>query len=286
MTDDRGADAPERDGWINAIRDEPDTDQTEEMSADPSSDNWRDEIRDTPSKHQGASAPRQKESTHQSQSDVVEETSRPTIVINRYECSQCGALSSPGFHDDSTCNAPIIYSAGQWRCADCGASTEIQQTCFDCGASINNPRTKVPLDLSLRADPSVIEQAIHAATNRRRSDHGLETLAYSPHLSAVALQHSRDMARRDFFDHESPDGDGPADRYREFGHDARVSGENIALTYHPLNDSPEEVGRSVVDDWMDSQGHRENILRTQFDAEGIGVFIDSDSAVYSTQNFS
>jgi len=286
MTDDRDADSEERNDWTDDIRGDPDTDRDGGTGGGRSSGDWRDDIRDTPDEQRGAPAPRREESTHDAQSAIRDEASRPTVVINRYECDQCGALSTPGFHDDDACNAPIIYSAGQWRCADCGATTRIQQTCFDCGAPIADPRAEVPLDLSLRVDSSAIEAAVHAATNRERSDHGLDTLAYSPHLSAIALQHSRDMAQRDFFDHESPEGDGPADRYREFDRDARSSGENIALTYHRLDASPEEVGRSVVDDWMDSPGHRENILRSRFDEEGIGVFVDPDGGVYSTQNFS
>lgn len=209
--------------------------------------------------------------------------SRPTVAITHSVCDSCGAANVQPYHD--ACSAPIIYVGSEWQCAGCGSPVSPADTCPGCGASIAPDTLEVPLDISHRANPNELERAVHEETNRRRSQHNLDTLAYSDHLSAIALQHSRDMAHREFFDHTSPDGEDASDRYRRFGHDTRSCGENIARTHPSPDDATRDVAASVVDDWMDSPGHRENILREQFEREGIGVYLTTQGAVYSTQNF-
>lgn len=206
-----------------------------------------------------------------------------TVTVGRTECKNCGTSTVRGHHPG--CEAPIIHLGGQWTCGECGSRVAPPDSCFDCGAGVDRDRVDIPIDLSLSADRTAVERAVHEATNRRRTDHGLGTLEYSHHLSAIALQHSRDMAERDFFSHTSPDGDDAGDRYRRFEHDDRSSGENIALTHPDHGASVREAARSVVEGWMNSKGHRENILRDRFAKEGIGVYITPEGAMYTTQNF-
>ncbi|WP_415383047.1 CAP domain-containing protein [Halosimplex sp. TS25] len=208
---------------------------------------------------------------------------RLTVPIARTQCVSCGSTAVRGRHPG--CDAPIIYISDEWRCSLCGDRAPPDATCPNCGSSVERNPIDVPLDFTPTASPEAIERAIHEATNKRRADHGRQTLDYSHHLSAIAVQHSRDMAERDFFDHTSPDGHEAKDRYRKFGHDTRSVGENIALENPDLTASPEEVARSIVDGWMNSDGHRENLLRESFRAEGIGVHLDPNGAVYATQNF-
>lgn len=206
-----------------------------------------------------------------------------TITVCRKECKNCSWTSTQFYHDD--CEAPIINIGGEWKCGACGARISKQDTCFDCGAPLEYNGTTIPVDLSLRIRSDDLEQTIHEETNRQRANHGVNQLEYDHHLSAIAFQHSRDMAQRDFFAHTNPDGDEPSDRYRKFGHDDRSSGENISLEHHEILASPTEVARSIVEGWMNSQGHRENVLRDRFTKEGIGVYLDNNGGVYATQNF-
>ena len=130
-----------------------------------------------------------------------------------------------------------------------------------------------------------LEQTIHEEVNHRRRFHGLETLPFDHHLVGIARAHSCDMACRDFFAHESPDGMTPADRYRRMGHDPRPVGENISKRYPTSGSSTDKIATRVVDGWMNSQGHRENILKSQWRAEGIGVFRATDGVILVTENF-
>jgi uncharacterized protein YkwD len=83
------------------------------------------------------------------------------------------------------------------------------------------------------------------------------------------------MAARGFFSHVNPDGEGPGERTAEQGY-PQWSGENIAMGYP----TPE----AVVSGWMESEGHRANILNCDSVAIGVGA-ADSESGIYWTQVF-
>ncbi|WP_436930229.1 CAP domain-containing protein [Halosimplex halobium] len=134
--------------------------------------------------------------------------------------------------------------------------------------------------------PSRLEREIHTATNNRRREHGCSRLSYDTHLASIAANHSRAMASEHFFAHEAPDGTTTANRYQEVDYSGNRAGENIAKQYATTTGDAESVAADVVDGWMDSRGHRENILEGGFTNEGIGVFQASDGALLVTQNFS
>lgn len=265
----RSDDLPE---WADWEEDGSDDDEADSGGGDSS---WIEEATDT-EKQTGTVDP-------DIDNPKSERRNRPTVSVSQTECSDCGHASVKNIHPE--CDAPIIYISGQWQCGCCGTIIKPRGECPECGSPVDIDAVGVPLDLRVTADPEAIEQVIHEETNQRRRAEDLPPLNYSNHLSAIAFQHSRDMAQRDFFDHTNPDGDDANDRYRRFEHDTRSSGENIALQYPAITDSAREAGASVVDSWMGSKGHRENILRQQFDKEGIGIYLDPDGGVYATQNF-
>jgi hypothetical protein len=100
-----------------------------------------------------------------------------------------------------------------------------------------------------------------ALTNRQRADRGLVPVVPSARLAAAARAHNDDMVRRGFFAHECPDGGSVADRVRAAGYDFRVVAENLA--------AGQRTAAEVVQGWMDSPGHRANLLHP--DVREIGV---------------
>ena len=112
-------------------------------------------------------------------------------------------------------------------------------------------------------------------TNAERQKAGCPPLANNRTLRQVATAHSEDMAERDFFSHTTPDGEDPSDRAAAAGY-AGYSGENIAMGYRSAE--------AVVDAWMDSSGHRANILNCSSTEIGVGV-ADSPRGLYWTQMF-
>ncbi len=116
------------------------------------------------------------------------------------------------------------------------------------------------------------EQQVLALVNQERAKQGLSALSWSDELTAVARAHSKDMAARGFFSHTNPDGQSPFDRMKAAGISYRTAGENIAAGQR----TPQEV----VNAWMNSEGHRANILNASYTRLGVGYA--SGSGAYST----
>ncbi|MFC7321708.1 S-layer homology domain-containing protein [Halobacillus campisalis] len=116
------------------------------------------------------------------------------------------------------------------------------------------------------------EKKVVELTNDEREERGLNSLSIDKKLSKIAWYKSRDMQMNSYFEHESPTYGSPFDMMDGFNVNYNVAGENIAEGYY----SPERV----VAAWMDSPGHRENILRKG--VTHIGVGFEGD---FSTQMF-
>jgi uncharacterized protein YkwD len=102
-------------------------------------------------------------------------------------------------------------------------------------------------------------------------------LTMDPNLQCAARVHTKDMADRDFFDHDNPDGDGPSDRMEAAGYDGRGWGENIAAG----RDTPEDT----MDQWMNSPGHCSNIMAEDFSVIGVGYYPGGEYGHLWTQTF-
>lgn len=117
-----------------------------------------------------------------------------------------------------------------------------------------------------------------AAANRERATAGAKPLAWSDGLAQVALKHSQDMVARDFFDHTNPDGLSPFDRMKAAGIRYGAAAENIAMNHSP-------DGEQVITQWMNSPGHRANLLSGSYGHMGLGVAKAASGARYWTQVF-
>ncbi|GGY05978.1 CAP domain-containing protein [Streptomyces hiroshimensis] len=118
---------------------------------------------------------------------------------------------------------------------------------------------------------------VTALTNAERAAAGLRPLAADPRLAAAAQAHSDDMVARDFYAHTSPEGREPWDRARAAGCPHPGIGENIACG--------QRSAQEVVRGWMNSPGHRANILKPDFAHIGVGYATGSLAGTYWTQLF-
>ncbi|WP_112137769.1 CAP domain-containing protein [Glycomyces dulcitolivorans] len=119
------------------------------------------------------------------------------------------------------------------------------------------------------------ESEVLAIVNDRRSENGCGDLARDSRLDTAARLHAEDMAVNDYFDHTSQDGRSPTDRANAQGYEGGV-GENIAYGYPDAE--------AVMEGWMNSEGHRANILNCGYDDIGIGAY-DRDGTIYWVQMF-
>ena len=113
--------------------------------------------------------------------------------------------------------------------------------------------------------------------NAEREKVGVSTLKINKLLENTAQQHSEDMLENDFFDHTNLNGESPFDRMSKNGINYMSAAENIAYG----QSTPEEVMRS----WMNSDGHRTNILNASYTEIGVGIAISDSGTIYWTQNF-
>lgn len=121
---------------------------------------------------------------------------------------------------------------------------------------------------------SEFEQHVVELTNAERAKQGLPALKIDTELSKVARIKSEDMQKNNYFDHNSPTYGSPFDMMKKFGISYTSAGENIAQGQR----TPEEV----VQAWMNSAGHRANILNNGFTHIGVGYV---ESGNYWTQQF-
>ena len=102
-------------------------------------------------------------------------------------------------------------------------------------------------------------------------------LTFNAQLRDAARTHSRDMAERGFFDHRSPWGDQPSDRALDAGYPTPYVGENIA--------AGQSTPDAVMDSWMRSPGHCNNITEGSYVALGVGLYVSDEGQPYWTQVF-
>jgi len=117
-----------------------------------------------------------------------------------------------------------------------------------------------------------VEEWIWRFTNEIRQRAGLPPLAKEGTLSAVAQAYSDDMLRRGFFSHTNPEGLTVRDRLsRYFSGSIRSLGENIWEGSNLSVANHEALARYIMNSWMSSSGHRENILSADYTHLGVGV---------------
>jgi uncharacterized protein YkwD len=116
--------------------------------------------------------------------------------------------------------------------------------------------------------------------NAVRVKNRLPPLAWDGDLCRAARAHSENMGRRNFFDHEAPDGTSLLDRINAIGITWRSIGENIAY-----NQGQVDPVRVAVEQWVQSPQHLSNILRAKYTHTAVGVARMADGRVYLTQIF-
>ena len=121
---------------------------------------------------------------------------------------------------------------------------------------------------------SAYESQVATLINEIRADYGLNPLSLDTDLCRVARLKSQDMHDKGYFDHTSPTYGSPFDMMTAFGVRYYTAGENIAYGYR--------TPQAVVNGWMNSAGHRDNILNSSFRRIGVGYVADGS---YWTQMF-
>ena len=159
------------------------------------------------------------------------------------------------------------------QCTDCkdesNASVETNDLNDVTGEEV---KTSEPVQES--SSVSEYEQKVVDLVNDIRVKNGLSALKLNNKLSEVARMKSQDMKDKRYFSHNSPTYGSPFDMMKQFGISYRTAGENIAMG--------QQTPEIVVNAWMNSEGHRANILNASFKEIGVGYVSDGN---YWTQMF-
>lgn len=146
--------------------------------------------------------------------------------------------------------------------------------------SVKNPAMIYPnqkLNIPNIDNVKNVEEEVLSLVNQERSKIGLKPLEMDWELSRVARMKSQDMAQKNYFSHTSPTYGSPFDMMKQFGINFRTAGENIA--------SGQQTPKEVMESWMNSQGHRENILKPDYTHLGVGYYRGGSYGHMWTQMF-
>ncbi|MDU4936514.1 MAG: CAP domain-containing protein [Peptostreptococcaceae bacterium] len=121
------------------------------------------------------------------------------------------------------------------------------------------------------------QQEVVNLVNKERAKYGLSALKSNSSLANVATIKSQDMVNKNYFSHTSPTYGSPFDMMKQFGISYKTAGENIAMG--------QKTPSEVVTAWMNSEGHRKNILSSSFTQIGVGVAKNANGQLYWTQMF-
>jgi uncharacterized YkwD family protein/spore coat assembly protein SafA len=146
--------------------------------------------------------------------------------------------------------------------------------------AIRNPNLIFPgqrLTVPTINDIKAIENEVARLVNVERAKNGLQAVTINWELSRVARYKSQDMINKNYFAHQSPTYGSPFDMMEAFGIRFSAGGENIA--------SGQRTAAEVMNAWMNSPGHRSNILSPAYNQIGVGLARASNGKHYWTQMF-
>lgn len=147
----------------------------------------------------------------------------------------------------------------------------------DHGTSSQEPNSSQGKEIAEQAGSTVQADEVLRLVNQERSKQGLKALTLSDELTNVATIKAKDMRDKNYFDHTSPTYGSPFDMMQRFGIQYQSAGENIA--------AGQKTVQEVMNSWMNSSGHRANILNKDYEQLGVGYVEGGNYGTYWVQMF-
>lgn len=182
-----------------------------------------------------------------------------TAILGNYEIGNIPADVLNGWNNSSSCPNSIPTNGN--------SST----------AAPVSPSASSAADTGTGKDFSSFQNQVVQLVNQERTSRGLNALKVNTALAHSATLKSEDMAKLNYFDHNSPTYGSPFEMMQQLGINYRTAGENIAKG----QTTPEQV----MQGWMNSDGHRKNILNPSFTEIGVGIAKNSQGQYIWTQQF-
>lgn len=171
----------------------------------------------------------------------------------------------------------IMPTMAKAAATTCVANPTTNSTKIVTSTKPNTTPTKPAQDSGETSTISKEADEVIKLVNIERSKNGLAPLKANDELSKVATAKAQDMIDKNYFDHTSPTYGSPFDMMKKFNINYTAAGENIAYG--------QKTPATVMDGWMNSSGHRANILNSNFTEIGVGVVKDKNGTPYWVQMF-
>jgi uncharacterized protein YkwD len=222
-------------------------------------------------------------------SNLINQNSCPTVPSNPIE-EQDPVVTPPATGEDTSTTPPVIEPPAT------GEDTSTTPPVNEPPATGEDTSTTPPVNEppatgeDTSTTPPVtsdkfmaqVEQAIFNKVNEERSKAGVATLSYNTTMEKYARIKSQDMGDNNYFSHQDLSGNLITTKMKADGISYKAWGENIA--YIGGVTDPTELANQFMTNWMNSEGHRKNILSTNFESIGVGVYTVGNR-VYATQEF-
>ncbi len=197
-------------------------------------------------------------------------------------CETCGERGCLGFHEQKWRVNPLtavvaVVIVVALLAGSIGfflGARGNQKTVEIAPPSSTSETSTVPVQIT--AEESLMLNSVNA----ERAKESLSALTWCPALARSATEHSKDMAAQNYFEHEDLDGGQVSDRALAQGYEYQTVGENIAVGQRSVEE--------VMVAWMNSPGHRANIMKPEYRHFGSGVAtgdFKGQESIYWTQNF-
>ena len=197
------------------------------------------------------------------------------VALSQTEATQVKAATTT---TANTTQYTVVSGDSLWKIAvktQTGITEIIQANPQVSNMNLIYPGQKI--NIPVNSGISSIEKQVITLTNAQRAQYGLAPLTINWELSRMARYKSQDMVDHNYFDHNSPVYGSPFQMMKSFGISYSTAGENIAMGQR----TPQEV----VTAWMNSPGHRANILNKNFKQIGVGAVQAANGSIYWTQEF-
>jgi len=191
-------------------------------------------------------------------------------------------------------NYSNIYNQLKDQFGKAGISAQITQQTKQAPQTKQEPQATAPKPAATTAKPATTaakpaatapasanigayEQQVVDLVNKERAAAGLPALKVNTKLAGVAEKKAEDLRDKNYFAHQSPTYGSPFDMMKQFGISYTSAGENIA--------KGQKTPADVMNGWMNSPGHKANILNSTYTEIGVGYVTDSNGTTYWVQHF-
>jgi len=215
----------------------------------------------------------------------------PVLVLGAVVAVGRGLLDGDGPASTVALTGPAPSQMGEPSASeDAGASADDEK---DDAADAESSASSTSRVEAQRSEPSATKSSARKAsrssgktsfqsqvvklTNRERAKAGCKALKSNTALKTAAQKHSADMAKKDYFSHTGKDGRSPFDRMTDAGYAFSAAAENIA--------AGQRTPADVVKGWMNSAGHKANIINCTYTEIGVGYAKGGSYGTYWTQDF-